>query len=94
MADNHGVATASGGMDMPAHETSYSQFIALTQLVAITVLCIVLQLVLWGLEGHGFVALFGFLITAAAAALGGFTGMGWKLVLPVFVLLGLACIVL
>ena len=53
-----------------------------------------LLLVLWGLEGHGFVALIGLILTVVAAALGGMTGLGWRAVAPVFVLLGLACIVL
>ena len=94
MADNHGAATVDGGMDMPAHEETYVQFVALTELVATVVLCIVLLLVLWGVEGHGFIALIGFIVTAAAGAVAGMTGLGWKLVLPVFLLLGLACIVL
>jgi hypothetical protein len=58
------------------------------------VLCIVLLLVLWGLQGHGFLALIGLILTAAAGAVGGLTGLGWKMVLPVFALIGLACIVL
>ena len=94
MADNHGVATAGSGMDMAAHEETYTQFIALTQNVGTFVLCIVLCLVLWGLEGHGFVALIGFILASAGAAVGGLTGLGWKTVLPVFALLGLAAIVL
>jgi len=53
-----------------------------------------LTLVLWGLEGQGFVALVGAILTFAAAAVGGLTGLGWRVVAPVFVLLGLACIVL
>jgi hypothetical protein len=94
MADNHGVATADGGMDTQAHEATYEQFIGLTQLVIAIVLSIVLLLVLWGLKGHPFLALIGFVATLAAGALGGLTGIGWKAVAPVFVLLGLACLVL
>lgn len=94
MADTHGVATADDDLDIEAHELTYTQFIALTQLVITVILCIVLMLVLWGLKGHGGVALFGFIVTAAAAALGGLTGLGWKMVAPVFLLLGLACLVL
>jgi hypothetical protein len=81
-------------MDMPAHEATYATFIELTQTVGTMVLCIVLLLTLWGIEGHGFIALLGFILTCAAGAIGGMTGMGWKLVIPVFILLGLACIVL
>jgi hypothetical protein len=36
----------------------------------------------------------GFILTIAAAAFGGMSGLTWRAVLPVFVLLGLACIVL
>ena len=64
MADNHGVATADSGMDMEAHEATYDQFIALTQLAIAIVLSIVLLLVLWGLKGHPMLALFGFIVTA------------------------------
>ena len=92
MAHDHGAATANG-MDMPAHEATYSQFIALTETVATMVLCIVLLLVLWGLKGAGMLALVGLILTAVAGALGGMTGLGWKMVAPVFVLIGLACIV-
>jgi len=53
-----------------------------------------LMLALGGLEGHGLVALVGLVLTFAAAAVGGLTGMGWRVVAPVFLLLGLACIVL
>jgi hypothetical protein len=94
MADNHGAATAASGMDMPAHENTYVQFIGLTQNVVAVILGIVLCLVLWGLEGHGFVALVLFILTSIAGAVGGMTGMGWKAVAPVLVLLGLACLVL
>jgi len=94
MADNHGVATADDGMGMAARDAMYAQFIALAQIVIALVLCIVLLLVLWGLKGHGGLALLGLIVTAAAGALGGLTGLGWKMVAPVFVLLGLACLVL
>ncbi len=94
MADIHGVATADDDLDFEAHESTYAQFVALTQLVIAIVLSIVLLLVLWGLKGHGGVALLGLIITAAAGALGGLTGLGWKMVAPVFLLLGLACLVL
>jgi hypothetical protein len=33
-------------------------------------------------------------LTLVAATVGALTGMGWRLVAPVFLLLGLACIVL
>jgi aa3 type cytochrome c oxidase subunit IV len=94
MADIHGAATADDDMDLPAHEATYAEFLALVQLVIVVLLCHLLLLVLWGLEGHPFVALIGFILTLAAAAIGGLTGLGWKSVAPIFVLLGLACIVL
>jgi hypothetical protein len=94
MADDHGAATVSGGMDLPAHEETYSSFIGLVEIVATIVLCIVLLLVLWGLEGNGILALVGFIVTLGAGAIGGLTGLGWKAVAPVFVLLVIACIVL
>ncbi len=94
MADNHGAATADEGMDLAAHEETYAQFVALTENIATVVLTIVLLLVLWGLKGHGILALLGLILTALAGAVGGMTGLGWKTVAPVFVLIGLACIVL
>jgi Na+(H+)/acetate symporter ActP len=93
MADDHSVATADD-MDMPAHEETYAGFLALTEITVVSLLCIVLLLVLWGLEGHGFVAFIGLVLTIAAALFGGLSGLTWRAVLPVFLLLGLACIVL
>ena len=93
MAHDNGAATTANGMDMPAHEATYAQFIALTETIGTMVLCIVLLLVLWGLKGAGMLALVGLILTAVAGALGGMTGLGWKMVAPVFVLIGLACIV-
>ena len=67
---------------------------SLTENITVHVLNIVLMLILWGLEGHPFVALLGFILNIAASALGGLTGLGWRLPAALFVLLGLACIVL
>ncbi|MGO9769937.1 MAG: aa3-type cytochrome c oxidase subunit IV [Roseiarcus sp.] len=94
MADDHSVATADGDMDMAEHEATFSAFVALTETTIVTLICIVLELVLWGLEGQGAVALIGFVLTIGAAMFGGLTGSGWRAVAPVAVLLGLACIVL
>ena len=94
MADNHSVATAGGDMDLAAHVATYASFVALTGTIIVTLICIILELVLWGLEGHGGVALIGFALTAGAALFGGLTGTGWRAVAPVMALLGLACIVL
>ncbi|HLJ69804.1 MAG TPA: aa3-type cytochrome c oxidase subunit IV [Roseiarcus sp.] len=94
MADDHSVATAEDVMDMPAHEETYADFLALTEVTVVSLLCILLLLVIWGLEGHPLAAFVGFLLTSAAAAIGLYSGLTWRAVLPVFVLLGLACIVL
>ena len=94
MADNHSVATADGDIDLAAHVATYASFVALTGTIIVTLICIILELVLWGLEGHGGVALIGFALTAGAALFGGLTGAGWRAVAPVMVLLGLASIVL
>jgi hypothetical protein len=94
MADNHSVAAADDPMDMPAHREMYADFLALTEISIVSLLCILLLLVLWTLKGYGGVALIGFFLTIAAAAFGALSGLTWRAVLPVFVLLGLACIVL
>jgi uncharacterized membrane protein len=93
MAEHHDAATADGGMDMAAHEEMYAQFIELTKATMAIVLSIVLMLVLWGLEGHGGLALIGLILTFIAAAVGGRMGKTWQFVAPVFVLLGLLCII-
>ena len=94
MTNTHGVATANDPMDMAAHEATYAGFVSLSEIVVAHLLCILLLLVLWALEGHGFVALIGLILAMASAVVGGLTGVGWRMVAPVFVLLGLACIVL
>jgi Na+(H+)/acetate symporter ActP len=94
MADNSSVATADHELDLPAHVATYESFLALTETTIATLICVVLELVLWGLQGHGGVAMVGFILTLAAAAFGGMTGATWRAVAPVAVLLGLACILL
>jgi hypothetical protein len=94
MSNDHGAATADDPMDMAEHETTYAAFLALTETVVAVLICILLTLVLWGLEGYGFVALVGLILTLAAATVGALTGLGWRVVAPVALLLGLACIVL
>ena len=94
MSTHAGVAKADLGVDLSAHEETYSTFVHLTENISLLVLNIVLLLVLWGLEGHPFVALAGFILTVAAAAIGGMTGLGWRLSGALFVLLGLAAIIL
>jgi len=92
--ENAGVAKSDLGVDLPAHEATYSGFISLTETVTVHVLNIVLLLVLWGIEGHPFVALFGFVLNIAATAASGAIGLGWRLPAAVFVLLGVLCILL
>jgi aa3 type cytochrome c oxidase subunit IV len=94
MSNDHGAATADDPMDMAEHESTYAAFIGLTETTVGVLLCTLLLLVLWGLEGYGFVALIGLIVTLLAATVGAMTGLGWRVVAPVFVLLGLACIVL
>ncbi len=92
--ENAGLAKTELGIDLPAHEASYSGFVSLAETVTVHVLNIVLMLVLWGIEGHPFVALFGFFLNIAATAVSVATGMGWRLPAGVFVLLGALCILL
>jgi hypothetical protein len=94
MSNNHGAATADDPMDMTEHEATFASFVALTETAVAILACVLLALVLWGLEGHGFVALVGVILSLVGAAVGALTGQGWRVVAPVFVLLGLACIVL
>jgi hypothetical protein len=94
MSDHAGVAKADLGVDLPAHEETYAGFVGLTENLTVHILNIILLLVLWGLEGHPFVALVGFILNLIATALGALTGLGWRLAAGLFVLLGLACIVL
>ena len=96
MAGDHGAMAAGDvdDMDMPEHEATYDSFVAITEISVVVLLSILLELVLWGLKGQGLVALIGFVLMAAAAAFGGLSGLTWRAVLPIFLLLGLACIVL
>jgi hypothetical protein len=90
---DHAVAADELG-DLAAHESTYAAFVALTEVAVALLLSIVLCLVLWGLEGHGFVALVGLIVACAAAAVGSIAGYGWRAVAPIVVLLGLASVVL
>jgi Bacterial aa3 type cytochrome c oxidase subunit IV len=94
MADDHSLAAVDGGMDMPAHEATSAGFVALTETCVVALISIMLELVLWGLKGHGGIALIGFVLTIAAAGFGAVTGLTWRAGVPVLALLGLACIVL
>jgi hypothetical protein len=93
MAGEHGASGAGDFMDMPEHDSTYAAFVAITEISIVALLCILLELVLWGLKGQGLLALIGFVLTCGAAAFGGVSGLNWRAVLPIFVLLGLACIV-
>ena len=94
MASNDRAATADNANDLVEHESTYAAFVGLTEIAVALLLCILLCLVLWGLEGQGFVALIGAVVAHIAAAVGAVTGARWRAVAPVFALLGLACIVL
>jgi hypothetical protein len=94
MASNDHAATADESGDLAAHKSTYAAFVALTQIAVALLLCIVLCLVLWGLEGHGFVALVGLIVACAAAVVGAVAGYGWRALTPIILLLGLASIVL
>jgi hypothetical protein len=94
MSDQAVAAKVDLGVDLAAHEETYAGFVGLTETLTVATLNIILLLVLWGLEGHPFVALIGFILNIAAAALALMTGLGWRLPAGLFVLLGLACIVL
>jgi hypothetical protein len=94
MADDHSVAAAEDDSDLPAHEETYGDFLTITEITVSSLLCILLTLVLWGLKGDGGVAFIGFVLTVGAAGFGALTGLSWRAVLPVFLLLGLACIIL
>ena len=76
-------------LDLPAHEATYVQFLFTVQLTIVVLVCHLLLLVLWGLEGHPIVALIGFIVTIVSAVVGALTGLGWKGVAPIL-LLGLA----
>jgi len=86
--------TAQDELDFAAHEASYEHFLAMAAVVVASIVCHLLLLVLWGVEGHGFVALIGFLITIAATGAGLTTDLGWRAVAPVLALLALTCLVL
>jgi hypothetical protein len=94
MSDHAAVAKGDLGLDIAAHEESYAGFVHFTEMISVHILNIVLMLVIWGLEGHGFIALLGFILNLILTALGGVTGLGWRLPAGLFVLLGLAAIIL
>ena len=94
MSDHAPMTADNDAMDLAEHESTYASFVSLTEVSIVFLLSIILELVLWGLKGHGFIALIGFVVASAAATFGALTGLTWRAVLPVFLLLGLACIVL
>lgn len=94
MASSDHAAIADELGDLAAHKSTYAAFVALTQIAVALLLCIVLCLVLWGLEGHGVVALVGLIVACAAAVVGAVAGYGWRALTPIILLLGLASIVL
>jgi len=93
MADDHGT-TADDPADFAAHESTYEGFITATEVTLFYVLSIVLLLLIWGILGHGGVALIGFIVATLAALAGAMLNLGWRAGAPVFVLLGLVAILL
>ena len=64
MSNNHGAATADDPMDMAEHEIDLCRVRRIDgDRRSRVLLCVLLMLVLWGLEGHGFVALVGLILT-------------------------------
>lgn len=94
MANDVSTAGHDDPMDMPAHESTYAAFLKLTEVSVVFLVTIVLLLLLWGVQGHGFVALIGFILTVIAWTVGWVTDLSWRAALPVLLLVGLACIVL
>jgi len=93
MADDHGTA-ADDSADFAAHESTYEGFIKATEITLFYVLSIVLLLLIWGILGHGGVALIGFIVATLAALAGALLNLGWRAGAPVFLLLGLVAILL
>ena len=94
MATNATSAGHDDPMDMPEHEATYAAFLKLTEVSVPTLFTILLLLLLWGIEGHGLVALIEFILLMIAATIGWATELSWRAVLPIFALTGLTCIVL
>jgi hypothetical protein len=92
--ENAGVVKSDLGVDLPAHEATYAGFIGLTENVTVHIVNIILLLLIWGIEGHPFVALIGFILNIAASAASAALGLGWRLPVAVFVLLAVTAILL
>ncbi len=92
--DNAGVVKADLGVDLPAHEETYAGFVSLTENAVVHVINIILLLLIWGIEGHPFVALIGFVLNIVASAASGALGLSWRLPAVVFGLLGVLAIIL
>jgi len=93
MADDHGM-TADDAADFAEHESTYEGFIKATEIALFYILSIVLLLLIWGIEGHGGIALIGFIAASLAALAGAVLNLGWRAGAPVFALIGLAAILL
>jgi hypothetical protein len=94
MANDASTTGHDDPMDLPAHEGTYAAFLKLVEVMVVVLLAHVLLLVLWGIEGHGFVALIEFVLILIAGAIGWATDLSWRAPLPIFLLIGLTCIVL
>ena len=75
-------------MDYAEHERTYRGFMAFTEICIANVLCIVAILAIWGVKHSGGWALFGFLLTLLATAIGAFSpALAWRPLALVLVLL-------
>ena len=72
-------ANYSPAMDEKTHEQTYRGFVKFVEIGSVTVLCWVLALAVGGIREAWLTAIFGVLVSWAAAALGAFVpAIGWK----------------
>ena len=75
-------------MDYAEHERTFKGFTIFTEIGIAHVLCIVVILAIWGVKHSGGWALFGFLLTLLATAIGAFSpALAWRPLALVLVLL-------
>jgi hypothetical protein len=66
-------------MDYAEHERTFHGFTIFTEIAIAHVLCIVVILAVWGVKHAGGWALFGFLVTLLATAIGAFSpALSWR----------------
>jgi hypothetical protein len=75
-------------MDYAEHERTFRGFTLFTEIAIANVLCIVLVITIWGVKHAGGWALFGFVLTLLATAVGAFSpALAWRPLAGVIVLL-------